>query len=175
MSKSNKSNPDKGLRTISIDFAGESRTLKFGHSAIGDLEADCNAVLRSLGAIQGAQMVFSEGLMSTWLGNARIFSYALYHGLGKAMKLAEIDDGIDAYIQSGGKKVELVRAITRAYYIATDPSILSSLERNWKASDGRTEILTDAENKQIEAVEKAIAEAKVKMLGSPSESSAESS
>lgn len=166
-----KKNTDKGLRTVSIDFAGESRTLKFSHSAIGDFESDCNVVLRSLGAVQGAQMIFADGIMNTWLGNARIFSYALYRGLGKTLKLSEIDEGIDAYIQSGQKKDDLIRAIIRAYRAATDPSSLALMERNWKASDERQTILSKAELDQMEAVEKAIDEAKAKMSGLPSSES----
>ena len=168
---SKKSNPDKGLRSVNIDFAGQNRTLKFTHPVIGDFEADCNVVLRSLGVIRDG-MVFADGIMSNWLGNARILSHAIHHGTGKTLTLAEIDSGIDDYIQMGGKKDELIRAIIRAYRLATDPSSLVLIERNWKAFDDRQKILSDAEIKQMEAVEKAIAEAKAKMTpGSPSSES----
>ena len=168
---SKKSNLDKGLRSVNIDFAGQNRTLKFTHPVIGDLEADCNIVLRSMGVVQSG-MVFADGIIGSWLGNARILSHAIHHGIGKTLTLEEIDEGIDRYIQDGGKKDDLIRAIIRAYRLATDPSSLVWIERSWKVSDEKTRVLTKAEQDHIEAVEKAIAEAKVKMIpGSPSSES----
>lgn len=167
---SKKSNPDKGLRSVNIDFAGENRTLKFTHPIVGDFEADCNSVLRIIGVVSNG-MIFADTLISNWLGNAKVFSYALYHGFGKALTRDEVDNGIDRYIQDGGKKDDLIRAIIRAYRLATDPSSLALIERSWKAYDDRRKILSEAEIKQMEAVEKAIAEATAKMLGSPSSES----
>jgi hypothetical protein len=163
-----KSNPDKGLRTVDINFAGEKRTLKFTHSTIGDFEADANVVLRAMGVLSGSQMIFAEGIISGWLETARIFSFALYHGLGKTLEVPEIDDGIDAHVQAGGSKQDLIRDIKRAFRMATDPSSLASLERSWKAYDQRMAHLTEIENRKMDAIEKALHEVKeVLTPGSP--------
>lgn len=165
---SKKSNPDKGLRTINIEFGGKTRTLKFSHSAIGDFEAEANAVLRSQRIIEPGNMIFADGLMASWLGNARVFSLALKCCLANDPP-ENVDVAIDSYIESGGSKLGLTRDILRAYRLATDPSSLVSLEKNWKLSDERQSILTEAENQQITAIEKAIAEMKVKLTpGLPS-------
>ncbi len=162
------SKTDKGLKSISIDFAGEKRTLKWTHSAIGDFEADANAVLRAMNVIPSGQMLFAEGIITGWLGNARIFSQALYYALGKAIESSKIDEGIDAYIQAGGSKQELTRELIRAFKVATDPSSLASLERSWKAYDRRKANLTEIENKKMDAIEKALQEAKDALTpGSP--------
>ena len=164
---SKKSNPEKGLRTVSIEFAGKTRQIKFSHTAIGNLEEDANKILRSNG-ISKDGMLFADTIVSGWLGNAKILSTVLYHGLNRELSLEEIDNGIDSYIESGGKKLDLIRDIARAYKLATDPSSLASLERSWKVSDERQEILTAAENEKITAVEKAIADAKARLTpGSP--------
>lgn len=162
------SKTDKGLKSISIDFAGEKRTLKWTHAAIGEFEADGNMVLRTIGTIPQGHMEFADRLISIWLNNAKILSFALFHALGKAVKSSEIDEGIDAYIQAGGKKEDLVRAITRAFLVATDPNSLASQERNWNLSDRRKKYLSDLENKQSDAIEKALQEVKETLTpGSP--------
>lgn len=159
-----KSNPDKGLRAVSIDFAGKTRDIKFSHAAIGRFEEECNSVLQAVGAVKPGMMIFADGIMESWLGNAKIFSLALYHGLARELSLEEIDSAIDDYIDAGGKKLDLLRAIIRAYTLATNPSSLAFLERNWKISDERKAMLTEAQNQQIEVVEKALAEAKAKLI-----------
>lgn len=164
---SKKSNPEKGLRTVDIDFAGKTGTLKFSHSLNSEFEAAANRILRSDGLVSEG-MIFVEGLMSQWIGNAKVFSLALYYGFNKELSLKEIDTGIDEYIQAGGAKLDLTRSIIRAFKMATDPSSLALTERNWKASDERQSILSNAELDQMEAVEMAIAEVKAKMTGLPS-------
>lgn len=161
MSKSTKPNPEKGLRTVSIEFGGKTRTLKFGHTTIGDFEADANQILRAQKAIDPGNMVFADGIMQSWLGNARIFSLALRYGLADDLP-EKIDDAIDSYIEAGNSKLELTRAIIRAYRMATDPSSLASLERNWKISDDRMRFNTQAEIEGMERMEKIIADAKAK-------------
>lgn len=168
MSKSTKSNPEKGLRTVQIDFGGKNRQLKFGHTAIGDFEAEANQVLRSQRVIEPGNMVFADGLMSMWLGNAKVFSLALKYALINDTP-ENIDVAIDEYIGSGKSKLDLTREIIRAYRLATDPSSLASTERNWKISDDRQEFLTKADNERMDATEKAIADAKAKSIpGLPS-------
>ena len=159
---SKKSNPEKGLRTVSIEFAGKTRQIKFSHTAIGNLEEDANRILRANG-ISKDGMLFADTIISGWLGNAKILSTALHHGLNRELSLEEINNGIDSYIEAGGKKLDLIRDIARAYKLATDPSSLASLERSWKVSDERQAMLTDAENQQMEAVAKAIADAKARL------------
>ncbi|MCK9568629.1 hypothetical protein M0R72_06790 [Candidatus Pacearchaeota archaeon] len=171
---SKKSNPEKGLRTVSIEFAGQTRQIKFSHTAIGNLEEDANRILRANG-ISKDGMLFADTIVSGWLGNAKILSQVLYHGLkheDDKISLEEIDNGIDSYIESGGKKLDLIRDIARAYKLATDPSSLASLERSWKVSDERQAMLTEAENQQMEAVAKAIADAKARLT--PGSTSSES-
>ena len=166
-----KSNPEKGLRTVSIEFAGQTRQIKFSHTAIGNLEEDANRILRANG-ISKDGMLFADTIISGWLGNAKILSTALHHGLNRELSLEEINNGIDSYIEAGGKKLDLIRDIARAYKLATDPSSLASLERSWKVSDERQAMLTDAENQQMEAVAKAIADAKARLT--PGSTSSES-
>lgn len=164
MSKS-KSNPEKGLRTVTIDFAGKSRQLKFTHSVIGDFEAQANAILREQRAIEPGNMLFAERIMDMWLGNARILSQALFYGLkheDKDLSLDDIDGAIDTYIESGGQKLELVQAIITAYRYATNPSSVASLQRSWQISKDRQAILTASENEYMDTVEKAIQDAKAK-------------
>ena len=168
---SKKSNPEKGLRTVSIEFAGQTRQIKFSHTAIGNLEEDANRILRANG-ISKDGMLFADTIISGWLGNAKILSTALHHGLNRELSLEEINNGIDSYIEAGGKKLDLIRDIARAYKLATDPSSLASLERSWKVSDERQAMLTDAENQQMEAVAKAIADAKARLT--PGSTSSES-
>lgn len=163
-----KKNPEKGLRTVSIEFAGQTRTLKFGHSTVGNFESEANGILHLARAIPEDKFLFADGLIMGWLGQAKVLSCALRHAFGSELLQAEIDSGIDDYIQAGGKKRDLIRDIIRAYQMATDPSSLALLERNWKASDERQKILDNAEIDQMEAVEKAIAEAKARIDGSPS-------
>ena len=168
MSKSTKPNPEKGLRTVSIEFGGKPRQLKFGHAAIGNFEADANQVIRSQNVIETGNMVFADGLMHAWLGNAKVFGLAIKYALTDDMP-ENIDAAIDEYIAAGKSKLDLTREIIRAYRMATDPSSLASLERNWKISDDRQEFLTKADNERMEAIEKAIAEAKAKQIpGLPS-------
>ncbi|MFA5377746.1 MAG: hypothetical protein WC455_18495 [Dehalococcoidia bacterium] len=159
---SKKSNPEKGLRTVSIEFAGQTRQIKFSHTTIGNLEEDANRILRANG-ISKDGMLFADTIISGWLGNAKILSTALHHGLNRELSLEEINNGIDSYIEAGGKKLDIIRDIARAYKLATDPSSLASLERSWKVSDERQAMLTEAENQQMDAVAKAIAEAKAKL------------
>jgi len=172
MSKSTKSNPEKGLRTVSIEFADKTRQLKFGHTSIGDFESEANAILRVDGVIAPGNMLFADRIMDGWLGNARIFSQALYHGLkheDKDLSLADIDVAIDSFIEDGGLKQDLVRAIITAYRYATNPSSLASLKRNWKISDDRQMFLTEADNEFMDNQEKIIADAKAKAIpGLPS-------
>ena len=172
---SKKSNPEKGLRTVSIEFGGRTRQLKFGHTILGDFEAEANQVLRSQGVIGRGDMIFADTLMSTWLGNAKIFSNALLHGLKHEstkedpITIETIDAAIDDYLEAGKPKIDLTRAIIRAHKLATDPSSLASLERNWKISDDRQTFLTKAQNEFMDNQEKIIADAKAKAtLGSPS-------
>jgi hypothetical protein len=194
---SKKSNPEKGLRTVSIEFGGRTRTLKFGHAVIGDFEAKANEILRELGVSRGG-MILADNLMSTdengmitgYIAISKIQSLALYYALklddptismdlieGKPATYAEdgkikteaIQGGIDAYIENGGTMLELMRKVITAYRYATSPSFVASLMRNWKNYDDRVEILTAADNDKITAIEKAIAEAKAKLTpGSPS-------
>lgn len=165
---------EKGLRTVTINFGGKNRSLKFSHAAIGNFESDANAVLRSQRAIEPGNMIFADGLMQTWLGNAKIFSLAIRHGLTEDSKLdpdnavKDIDAAIDAYIAAGGSKLDLVRDIIRAYRLATDPSSLASVERNWKISDDRQAFLTEKENNAMDTIEAMIKKAKEKTTGSPS-------
>jgi len=169
---SKKSNPEKGLRTVTIEFAGKTRTLKFTHSVIGDFEAQANAILRSQHAIEPGTMYFAERIMDMWLGNARIFSQALYHGMkheDKDLSLADIDAAIDSFIEDGGNKQDLIQSIITAYRYATNPSSVASLQRSWQISKDRQTFLTQSENEAMDATEKAIAAAMAKQTpGSPS-------
>ena len=169
---SKKSNPEKGLRTVTIEFAGKTRQLKFTHSVIGDFEAQANAILRAQQAIEPGTMYFAERIMDMWLGNARIFSQALYHGLkreDKELSLADIDAAIDSFIEEGGNKQDLIQSIITAYRLATNPFSVASLQRSWQISKDRQAILTASENEYMDTVEKAIQEATAKKTdGSPS-------
>jgi hypothetical protein len=165
---SRKPNPEKGLRTVSIEFGGKTRTLKFGHAAIGDFEAEANQILRQQKAVEPGNMVFADGIMQTWLGNAKIFSMALRYAMLNDLP-ENIDAAIDSYIEAGNSKLELTRAVIRAYRMATDPSSLASLERNWKISDDRQKVLTEADNERLTTIEKAIADVQAKQTpGIPS-------
>jgi hypothetical protein len=166
MSKSAKSNPEKGLRTVSIDFAGQTRTLKFSHPIVGNFEAEANGILHAIKATPEDQFLFADRLIGGWLGQAKILSCALRHAMNNELPQAGIDSGIDDYIQSGGQKIDLIRAIMRAYYMATDPSSLALLERSWKASDEFQAIQDKAATEQTEIMEKKIAAAKAKIDGS---------
>lgn len=172
MSRTSKSSPEKGLRTVTIEFAGKTRQIKFTHSVIGDFEAQANGILRGMQVIEPGNMIFAERIMDMWLGNARIFSQALYFGLkheDKDLSLDIIDTAIDAFIEAGGQKQDLVRAIITAYRYATNPSSVASLTRSWQISDDRQAILTVSENEYMDTVEKALLEAKAKQTpGSPS-------
>ena len=168
---SKKSNPEKGLRTVSIEFAGKTRQIKFSHTAIGNLEEDANRILRANG-ISKDGMLFADTIISGWLGNAKILSTALHHGLNRELSLEEINNGIDSYIEAGGKKLDLIRDIARAYKLATDPSSLASLERSWKVSDDADLYLTSMERKKEDLTEKAIADAKARLT--PGSTSSES-
>lgn len=155
-----KTNPEKGLRTVQINFAGKQRTLKYSHSARGNFEADANQVLRAQGALKDG-MIFADSLMMGWLGNAKILSLALRYALiGEADPVQDIDAAIDSFIEDGGKEVELVRDIITAYRYATDPSSVASLQRSWQISEERQKFLTEAENKAMDSLEKTIADAK---------------
>jgi hypothetical protein len=171
MSKQSKSNPEKGQRTVSIDFGGKQRTLKFGHEAIGNFEAEANDILRSQKAIESGNMVFAEGIMTNWIGNAKIFSMALRYGLIDDMP-DNIGAAIDSFIENGGSKLELTRAIITAYRYATNPSTVASLKRSWQISDERQTFLTEAENQAMDSMETAIQDAKAKqIIGSQSTAS----
>lgn len=178
MSKPTKSNPEKGLRTVTIEFAGKTRQLKYTHPVIGDFENVANSILRSAQVISEGKMLFADGIMDGWLGNARILSYALLYGLkheDKELSLGTIDGAIDSFIEAGGNKQDLIRAIITAYRYATNPSSLVSMMRNWKISDDRLEILTQAENEKITTIERAIVDVRAKMIpGSPSTESPKS-
>jgi hypothetical protein len=175
MSKQSKSNPEKGLRTVSIEFGGKQRTLKFGHTSIGDFEAEASQVLRMQKVIEPGQMVFADGLVRTWLGNAKIFSIALKYGLVDDAKndpdnaIKDIGAAIDEYIESGKAKHDLTRAVITAYNYATNPSFVASLKRSWQISDDREKFNTAEEVEAMERMEKIIADAKAKVtLGLPS-------
>jgi len=188
---SKKSNPEKGLRTVSIEFGGKTRALKFGHSIIGDFEAEANQILRALGVNRGG-LILADSIMATdengtiqgYITIAKIQSCALYYALksddptismdvidGKAATYAEdgkikteaIPGAIDVYIENGGSILDLMRKVITAYLYATHPSFVASLLRNWKNSDDRQEILTEAQNQKIDSVERAIAEMKAKL------------
>lgn len=204
MATKSKSNPEKGLRTVSIEFGGKTRTLKFTHSIVGEFEAEANQILRLLGVNRGG-MLLADNLMATdengaitgYIAIAKIQSLALYYALkfddptismdlidGKAATYAEdgkikteaVQGHIDAYIENGGTILDLMRKVITAYRYATNPSFVASMIRNWKNYDGRMEILTASDNDKITAIEKAIADAKAKLIpGSPSTASPESS
>lgn len=170
-----KSNPEKGLRTVSIDFAGKNRQLKYVHTVIGDFENEANQVLRVQRAIEQGTMLFADRIMDGWLGNAKIFSMAIRYGLMHEATKEDpitsdiVDVAIDSYIEAGGSKKDLTRAIVTAYSYATNPSSVASLQRSWKISDDRQTFLTDLENQRMDVAEKAIAEARAKKIdGSPS-------
>jgi hypothetical protein len=168
MAKPTKSNPEKGLRTVSIDFGGKQRTLRYGHTAIGDFEADANQVLRAQKAVEPGGMIFADGIISNWLGNAKIFGLALKYGLSEDLP-ENIDAAIDSFIEAGGSKLELTRAIITAYQYATNPSTVASLMRRWQISDDRQEFLAKADNEFLDKQEKIIAEARAKLIpGLPS-------
>jgi hypothetical protein len=170
-----KNNPEKGLRTVTIEFSGKTRQLHFGHKAIGKFEEDANIILRSMQVIEPGNMLFADRIMDGWLGNARIFSQALYYGLkheDKDLSLDIIDAAIDSFIEAGGQKQDLVRAIITAYRYATNPSTVASLQRSWQISNDRQAILTASENEYMDTVEKAIQDAKAKKTdGLPSSDS----
>lgn len=154
-----KSNPGKGLRTVSIEFGGKTRNLKFGHTSIGRFEAAANEILRSMGVIEPGSMIFADGIMQSWTGNAQILSLALqYATLDDPVE--NMDSAIDSYIEAGGSKRDLIRQIITAYRYAVDPSSVASLHRNWKISDDRQEYLTKAENEAMDTMETAIRKAK---------------
>ncbi|MCK9571466.1 hypothetical protein M0R72_21130 [Candidatus Pacearchaeota archaeon] len=182
MSKTSKSNPEKGLRTVSIEFGGKTRTLKFTHSAIGDFENAANSILRNSQIIESGKMIFADGIMEGWLGNARIFSLSLMYGLkhestkDDPITIEIVDAAIDSYIEAGGSKLDLTRAIITAYRYATNPSSVASLKRSWQISDDRMKFNTQAEIEGMERMEKIIADAKAKATpGLPSTDSPESS
>jgi len=156
-----KSNPEKGLRTVSIEFGGKQRTLKFGHTSIGNFEKEANDILRAQKVIEPGNMLFADGIMQNWLGNARIFSLALETGLKDDLP-EDIDAAIDSYIEAGGSKLELTRAIITAYRYATNPSTVASLTRSWKISDDRMKFNSQAEIEGMERMEKIISDAKAK-------------
>ena len=188
MSKSTKSNPEKGLRAVSIEFAGKTRQLKFTHSIVGDFEKEANDILKMMGVSKGG-MILADSLMATdehgtitgYIAIAKIQSLALYYALksddptismdiidGKAATYAEdgkikteaVQGGIDAYIENGGTIADLMRKVITAYLYATSPSFVASLQRKWKNFDDRMGILTESDNEAITAVEKKIAEVK---------------
>ena len=165
MANKQKSNPEKGLRTTTIEFAGKTRKLEFTHSIVGDFEADANGILRSMGAIEPGNMVFADRLMEVWIGTSKILSCALLHGLrkdDKELTLELVNDGIDAYIKSGGEKLALNQAVVLAYRYATNPSSVASLQRNWQISRDLMTSFSNAELKRMDLMEKAIADAKAK-------------
>jgi hypothetical protein len=159
MATKSKSNPEKGLRTVSIEFGGKIRTLKYPHAIIGDFEAAANAILREQRAIEPGVMLFADRIMLGWLENAKIFSLALTYGL-KEDSPDNVDAAIDSFIEAGGSKRDLIRNIITAYRYASDPSSVASLMRNWKLSDDRQSFLTKAENEAMDTMEAAILKAK---------------
>jgi hypothetical protein len=197
MSKTSKSNPEKGLRTVSIEFAGKTRKLFFSHAIIGDFEAEANQILRALGIGRGG-MLLADNLMATdengmitgYIAIAKIQSLALYYALksddpaismdiidGKAATYAEdgkvktdaIHGAIDAYIENGGTVVDLMRKVVTAYGYATNPSIVASLQRKWQISEDRLKVLTEADNERLTTIEKAISDVRAKQTpGLPS-------
>lgn len=159
--------PEKGMRTVTIEFAGKTRTLKWGHSISGEFEIEANQILRSTGVVKDG-MIFAEGLLQNWLGNARILTLALRYALkhdDPSLTTQAIDEGIDAYLQEGHSKRGLTRAIITAFAYATDPSSVASLTKNWKNLDEREQFLEKLNQKKMEEDEKILADAKARMTG----------
>jgi len=139
-------NPTKGMRGVSIEFAGKNRLLKYHHGPIGDVEQEANKILAPL--LAKGEMVFASGIFGQWLGNSKIFSLALLYGLKHEdadLSIEQVNDGIDAYedgLDALGRQMAL------AFRMARDPSSVASLQASWKASDERQKILETAQQIQ---------------------------
>lgn len=142
-------NSTKGMRGVSIEFAGKNRLLKYPHGLIGDLEQEANKILAPL--LGKGEMVFAPGIFGQWLGNSKIFSLALLYGLrheDAELSIDQINEGIDAY--EGGLD-DLGRQMVLAFRMARDPSSVVSLQASWKNSDETREIMEEAGRLQDEA------------------------
>jgi len=157
-----KSNPEKGLRTVQIDFAGKQRTLKYSHASRGNFEADANRILRDIGIVKDG-MIFADNLMMSWLGNAKVLSIALrYAIITDEDPIKDIDAAIDDFIADGGKEQDLIRAIITAYKYATDPSSVASQRRSWKIFDAQEAEREKINQDWLNGAEKIVAESKAK-------------
>ena len=175
-------NPTKGMRGVSIEFAGKHRLLKYSHGLIGDLEQEANKILAPLH--NKGEMTFAPGIFGQWLGNSKIFSLALLYGLKHEdadLTLTDIDgtpaskdekgdvipakEGmIDAY---EGSLDDLGRQMVLAFRMARDPSSVASLQASWKNSDETRKIMEEAGELQDKAArmqaENGLREAKERM------------
>lgn len=146
MSKSEK--PTKGLRGVSIEFAGKHRLLRFLHGLVADFEAEANKILLDRSAIEKGNYMFAEGLMTQWLGDSQIFSLALLFGLKHEdpdLTIEKVNEGIDNY-EAGIK--ELSRNVIEAFRLARDPSSVASLRESWKTYDATQKMIEEAASLQ---------------------------
>lgn len=158
-------NPTKGMRGVSIEFAGKHRLLKFMHGPLGDFETEANAVLRP--NLTSGQKLFANALMGGWLGDAKIMALALLYGLKHEdadLTIEQVNEGIDNY---EGDLDDLARKIILAFNMARNPSGVASLQASWKNLDGDRKILEKAqeirENAARMEAEASLKDAEMKM------------
>ena len=135
MSKSTKSNPAKGLPSITIDL-DKPRALRWPHGAVRGFE---DMALRYL-ELPKAGNVRADTIIHNAISNSTIQTYALYFALlddakkneEKDFSIDKVDELLTAYKESGGDMDELIVAIQRSYMINNDPSHLASWEERLK-------------------------------------------
>jgi hypothetical protein len=135
MSKQSKSNPAKGLPSITIEL-DKPRTLRWPHGAVREFE---DMALRYLDLPKTGN-IRADTILQQTLHNPTIQTFALYFGLREdASKNKELDFSMDkidelltTYKENGGNMDDLLDPLQRSYLISNDPSGLASWEERLK-------------------------------------------
>jgi len=143
----------KGMRGVALD----GKTLRFSHGNVGLFAQDAYDHLLAQDKIGKGANITADYLMSTLLGSEDIMELALFYGLKLEHPDAKLEDmaGIaDAWAEAGHSDMELRRKILEAFYLATDPSGVSSLQKRWTRFDQQEEATKKQEEEDREMNEK---------------------
>lgn len=144
---SKKSNPEKGLPSVTIDLDkprtlkwNNEQTIKFEEWALPYLDFPQSGIKRGMPTQSnptGIITMDAKIAIMNFMNTAAIQTRALYHALqAENNDLADpksVDELVTNYKASGQSWDDLLIAIQRSFLLANDPSSLASQEERWKA------------------------------------------
>ena len=172
MPKSTKSNPEKGLPSVTIDL-DKPRILKWNNEqtrlfeewALPYLDFPRSGIKREMPTQRNPTGIITMdgkfAIMNS-LNTATIQTRALYHALqaenNDLSDIKLVDGLVTDYKVSGQSWDDLLIAIQRSFLLANDPSSLASHEARWKALHDLAKINLKVAAKMQANAEKEIAE-----------------